>query len=249
MLITRCPDCATAFRCHPEQLELARGWVRCGRCDTVFEALKHAWPRPFTSPTEPLAAVHGGTVVEPSMDGWTDLATTLNMEQEPAVDARPAIGVSHGVRWMLRTVVVVLTLLLPVQWLIAQRDVLAAQSLLWRNVWSDGCRWLGCDLDWPRQPQSLRIESIHFEPSTSGPSGVQLQIRNMSVHPVAAPWVELSLLGLRDEVLVRRALSPSEWGLDTPVLALREAIAQLRFELSDDVASAVTGYKAILFYP
>ena len=66
---------------------------------------------------------------------------------------------------------------------------------------------------------------------------------------MAAPWVELSLLGLRDEVLVRRALSPSELGLDASVLALRDVDAALRFQLPEDLAPTVTGYKATLFYP
>lgn len=41
MQITQCPECATAFKVTPEQLKLADGWVRCGRCGAVFEALKH----------------------------------------------------------------------------------------------------------------------------------------------------------------------------------------------------------------
>jgi predicted Zn finger-like uncharacterized protein len=40
MQITQCPECATAFKVTPEQLKLADGWVRCGRCGAVFEALK-----------------------------------------------------------------------------------------------------------------------------------------------------------------------------------------------------------------
>jgi len=35
---TRCPACGTTFRIEPEQLALADGWARCGRCSTVFDA-------------------------------------------------------------------------------------------------------------------------------------------------------------------------------------------------------------------
>ena len=41
MQITQCPDCHTAFKVSPEHLAVANGWVRCGRCGAVFEALKH----------------------------------------------------------------------------------------------------------------------------------------------------------------------------------------------------------------
>ena len=37
-LITDCPHCATRFRLTPEQLEMANGLVRCGKCINVFNA-------------------------------------------------------------------------------------------------------------------------------------------------------------------------------------------------------------------
>ena len=37
-LVTRCPACATIFKVAPDQLKIADGWVRCGRCSEVFEA-------------------------------------------------------------------------------------------------------------------------------------------------------------------------------------------------------------------
>ena len=37
-LATRCASCGTVFRVAPEQLRVSEGWVRCGRCDAVFDA-------------------------------------------------------------------------------------------------------------------------------------------------------------------------------------------------------------------
>jgi len=39
-LATRCTSCATAFRVVQDQLKVSEGWVRCGRCDGVFNALE-----------------------------------------------------------------------------------------------------------------------------------------------------------------------------------------------------------------
>lgn len=36
---TRCPDCQTTFRVTPEQLKARAGRVRCGQCQSVFNAL------------------------------------------------------------------------------------------------------------------------------------------------------------------------------------------------------------------
>ena len=38
-MLTRCPACATSFRVTPEQLKLRAGKVRCGKCQTVFNAI------------------------------------------------------------------------------------------------------------------------------------------------------------------------------------------------------------------
>lgn len=35
--ITRCPSCLTSFQVTQSQLAQASGWVRCGRCDQVFD--------------------------------------------------------------------------------------------------------------------------------------------------------------------------------------------------------------------
>lgn len=53
MHITHCPQCETAFKVSPQQLELAKGWVRCGRCARVFEAALH-FETPPDIPTPPV---------------------------------------------------------------------------------------------------------------------------------------------------------------------------------------------------
>ncbi len=39
-LATRCTSCQTAFRVVQDQLKVSEGWVRCGRCESVFNALE-----------------------------------------------------------------------------------------------------------------------------------------------------------------------------------------------------------------
>lgn len=39
-LATRCISCGTVFRVVQDQLKVSEGWVRCGRCDAVFNALE-----------------------------------------------------------------------------------------------------------------------------------------------------------------------------------------------------------------
>lgn len=37
-LITRCPACRTMFKVVPDQLRISEGWVRCGKCEEIFNA-------------------------------------------------------------------------------------------------------------------------------------------------------------------------------------------------------------------
>lgn len=39
-LATRCAACGTAFRVVQDQLKVSEGWVRCGQCSAVFNALE-----------------------------------------------------------------------------------------------------------------------------------------------------------------------------------------------------------------
>lgn len=57
-LVTRCPACRTAFRLVADQLRLRQGLVRCGHCETVFDAREHLIeiPLPAGGTTPPVSA-------------------------------------------------------------------------------------------------------------------------------------------------------------------------------------------------
>jgi predicted Zn finger-like uncharacterized protein len=51
-LATRCTSCGTAFRVVQDQLKVSEGWVRCGRCDAVFNALEGLFDLGRDAPSE-----------------------------------------------------------------------------------------------------------------------------------------------------------------------------------------------------
>jgi predicted Zn finger-like uncharacterized protein len=65
-LATRCTSCGTVFRVVQDQLKVSEGWVRCGRCNEVFNAIEGLfdlerdappnWKPPATPSAAPLAA-------------------------------------------------------------------------------------------------------------------------------------------------------------------------------------------------
>ncbi|MDE2296774.1 MAG: zinc-ribbon domain-containing protein, partial [Burkholderiales bacterium] len=57
-LATRCTACGTVFRVVQDQLKVSEGWVRCGRCNEVFNALEGLFDLERSTPPQdpPVAA-------------------------------------------------------------------------------------------------------------------------------------------------------------------------------------------------
>ena len=63
-LATRCTACGTVFRVVQDQLKVSEGWVRCGRCNEVFNALEGLFDLEREAPPEG-AAIDTGPALEP----------------------------------------------------------------------------------------------------------------------------------------------------------------------------------------
>lgn len=70
-LATRCTSCGTAFRVVQDQLKVSEGWVRCGRCDAVFNALEGLFDLGRDTPAE-----------------WDEAAGSRAHGAPPAADSR-----------------------------------------------------------------------------------------------------------------------------------------------------------------
>jgi predicted Zn finger-like uncharacterized protein len=55
-MATRCPACGTVFRVVQDQLRVSEGWVRCGRCAEVFNAVEHLVDAATAGVTAPTGA-------------------------------------------------------------------------------------------------------------------------------------------------------------------------------------------------
>ncbi len=76
-LATRCTSCGTIFKVVQDQLKVSEGWVRCGRCNEVFNALDGLFDlerdpppqRPATAP--PRAPIEAGPAPQPPSPSLT----------------------------------------------------------------------------------------------------------------------------------------------------------------------------------
>jgi predicted Zn finger-like uncharacterized protein len=88
-LATRCTACGTVFRVVQDQLRVSNGWVRCGRCSEVFNAVESLVD---LDAADPLAdggppSAHGARVMQElaRVSGVGDLPAPAETKAVPAV--------------------------------------------------------------------------------------------------------------------------------------------------------------------
>ncbi len=74
-MATRCIACGTIFRVVQDQLKVSEGWVRCGRCDEVFNALESLFDleRESPPPWQPGMAPQAARETSDAEQGAADL--------------------------------------------------------------------------------------------------------------------------------------------------------------------------------
>ncbi len=96
-LATRCPACGTVFRVVQDQLRVSEGWVRCGRCAEVFNAVEQLVevPAPGLRPMPPEAPPPFAD--EPGIDTApaVSMGRSADIEIEPAL---PAAASGHSLQ-------------------------------------------------------------------------------------------------------------------------------------------------------
>jgi len=276
-LATRCPHCQTAFRLVPDQLRLAEGWVRCGRCDQIFPATEHLLGdgERAANPTNPTVALPSspepalsraqGPVDEPlrhdpAADGPT-LYDPPTAAQTSDLRASSSDSTRHLYQWerdsgpgwrspsAIASLGVILLLLVT----------LAAQVLWWgRETWapnhprihtslSQVAQGIGWVWPAPRALDRLELESGELTRLGGQVHELRMVLVNRLSSPVALPAFELSLQDASGQTIIRRVLFGRDLGLLQTELSASE---RLPLQLGLDTGDqAIAGYTVELFYP
>jgi len=94
-LATRCSACGTVFRVVQDQLKVSEGWVRCGRCQEVFNAVEGLFdldreaPPTWPQPEESAAATVAHEAPDPTNTPSLEAAENPLLHTE---DAPPSVG-------------------------------------------------------------------------------------------------------------------------------------------------------------
>ena len=117
------------------------------------------------------------------------------------------------------------------------------------------CRLLGCTLYLPRKPDLMSIETSDLESDRRHDGVIVLNavIHNRAPFAQEYPALELTLTDERDQPVLRRVLSPTEYLQNNPAAGPARGIAPsaettLRLHFHTGGVRAV-GYRLYLFYP
>lgn len=226
-IVTLCPQCQTGFVILPEHLSAADGWVRCGRCAHVFAVEKHLYemddPKPVQELVQPLSKPQ---------------PLTRHLQKNSAA---PIQLHWYVMPWLL-------LLLLAIQWLVFQRNMLAARIPELTPALQAVCEQLDCQVSAWKDPEQVAIESSSFKRLPDGRFVFEGVVRNMGDAQLAAASLELSLTR-QGEVVVRQVISPAQLGLPPTLPPRRNQSFSLNFSLDPAVSADIDGFTALLFYP
>lgn len=270
---TRCPACRTVFRVGEEQLARAAGRVRCGQCKGVFdgnahmvgagsEPLRDTTPAPETATPSPARAAAAAPV-----SGISDEA---NERRSPSGDAKAARAQapraerssdtrrSRSKRAMdivYALAVVLLVSALGAQALFHFSSAIAAHWPRAVPALTLLCEAAGCAIrpvpDASMQYLAIDASDLQADPAHRGLLILTATIRNRAAWKLAFPHLELTLTDAQDQVVVRRALAPSEYAGGTVDVAQGIAAnGDVAVKLFIDASATVqSGYRLYLFYP
>lgn len=171
---------------------------------------------------------------------------------------RPPVRVSLAVLSLLLLSALVL------QWVMQQKDSLAALEPRLVPALQALCGPLRCEVKPPRHIESLVIDSSSF--NRIGPDTYRLSfaLKNTGITALEMPSLELTLTDTQDQALVRRVLAPGQFGATTATLASHSELAgAVNLKVSADGGRAglpspssapaaplrVAGYRILAFYP
>ncbi|NBX53763.1 MAG: DUF3426 domain-containing protein [Betaproteobacteria bacterium] len=270
-LAVQCPQCLTAFKVVQDQLKVAQGWVKCGRCQQVFNAHSHGLELDEIGPTQ-----DSGPVVHPS----TAMAEPLAPADAPGEGLQPDASTPDTIQVSSINPTAIAQGMdasefgMPLAERAAPRSrriwtvligvlglLLAAQMAWWNKSqwlahWPQAHEWVQaacaqgrCQMDWPHGLDAVMIERAHFEPDGEGHHRLQIQLSNRAQHTVATPWLDLTLTDDEDRIVIRRMLAPQEMGLPQQLSPNMDVVSSVYWRVDSDVEDRLSGYRAEIFYP
>ena len=178
---------------------------------------------------------------------------------------RQAFWRKGTVRFVLGLSGVLLACLLLMQFLVQQRDSLAALEPRLKPWLQMLCEPLQCDIAPLRHIEAVVIDSSSFNKINGDSYRLSFSLKNTGATPLAMPSLEVTLTDTQEQALVRRVVTPAQFGATDGsgtlgagsdfsgviVMQVLGAEAQSAVGLTSPAVGPlrVAGYRVLAFYP
>ncbi|WP_132998924.1 DUF3426 domain-containing protein [Luteimonas arsenica] len=202
-------------------------------------------PPPAAEPDEPAPPAASAPATEPAPAATPPAAASRPRRATPSFARMPrdsARAKPAGRRWPIPAAIAGLALLLAIQWLLADRERLAADAT-WRPVVAGACAVLRCSLPPWREPTAFALleRDVRPHPQAGNALRITASFRNDAAWAQAWPDVVLTLSDIDGRPLGARAFTPTEYLGNEPPSALIDSGegAVIRMDVLEPDAGAV----------
>ncbi len=212
-MLTQCSQCSTVFRLYASQLGAAHGFVTCGECHTVFNALSRLadeLPAPAMIELSPSGAL------SPALD-LNDVPAILRDDVAKLMRRR---GVGMYWAWSVLALVALITLTAQLGWQYrAQWRVRYPAAVPYAEKL---CANLGCSLAPTPSVEGIELvaRDVREHPQYRHTLLVNATLANRSATPVAYPIIQLGIYDRNGGVVGVRRFAPTEY-LDASIDIVR----------------------------
>ena len=185
---------------------------------------------------------------DPSDDRASDVSFVRDARRQ-AFWRRPLV------RALLALFALLLTALLALQAAVQQRDRLAAFEPRLKPALQMVCEVLACSVNPVHQIEAIVIDSSSFNKIDDSVYRLSFSIKSTATTAVAMPSLEVTLTDTQDQAVIRRVLTPAQFGMASGLLgASSDFSGALTLQLTPAEAGSATakriaGYRLLAFYP
>lgn len=265
--ITQCPQCGTHFKISEDQRNSHQGMVRCGRCQTVFNAVENLYVQPtqldlplvlddiddipaINSVYDPYDTNDGSVSISPEANARLSNDFSHLADIYVAPPTKPASPLWRKI-WIAGSSILFICVVIQITYLL--RAEIAARLPNTKPALIEICALFDCTIPLPHKIDLLSIESSELEADPTDASIITLHalLRSRATFPLEYPHIELTLTDTQDNPLARRTFSPAEYRISQENQLLgfpanRESSIKLHLNTTD---LKPAGYRLFLFYP
>lgn len=218
-MYTQCSHCRAVFRVTMKELTAAQGLLRCGECDTIFDAMKALSTtlpeeRNFPASSQQQNATTPSSSAPPSSKAEKSLTDKHNAQANNtnSKNAKHNKTGSKSRKLLYASLITLLVLVLLAQIPYAACGWLSTYPMVNRLTGSM-CQAIGYKTKSPRNLEKIKMLShnVYSHPNSPNVLIISTSIQNDADFEQPYPLLEVSFLNETSEVVALRRFMPSEY--------------------------------------